>query len=141
VTTPAVPEPTKVGLALRVGLFVIIGWLSLSLLPWFMYPIAGPFVTAALSSFGAAAIANAITVRIYERGRLSDLGLGGGHGSLREFGLGAAAGIGAAITILLPPIVAGSAYFVRMPENERVQHPWASFLFVTVVLLFGSAGE
>jgi hypothetical protein len=79
----AAPPPDKFGIALRVGLFVIIGWIGLVLFAFVMEPLAGLMVTAALSTFAAAAVANAIAVRIYERGRLSDLGLGWTDRSLR----------------------------------------------------------
>jgi len=60
-------------------------------------------ITSALSAFGAAAVANAITVRIYERGRLSDLGLGWTQTSLREFLMGTGTAIlGAAVILLIP---------------------------------------
>jgi uncharacterized protein len=131
-------QPDKRGIVLRVGLFVIIGWISLVLLATALFTIAGVMVASALSTFGAAALANAITVRIYERGRLSDLGLGWKPDSLREFLIGAGAASVAAAVILLGPLAAGVANF---EANPGVEHPWASFLFVSVVLLFGAAGE
>ncbi len=131
-------SPDKVGILLRVGLFVVIGWLGVSLFPLLMLPLAGIVVTSALSVFAAAAVANAITVRVYERGRLSDLGLGWTNTSLREFLFGLAGGGGAAVVILAGPLAAGVARFDPVPG---VEHPWAGFAFVSVVLLFGAAGE
>ena len=40
--------------------------------------------------------------------------------------------------ILAGPAAAGFAHFEPSPT---VEHPWASFLFVSLVLLFGAAGE
>jgi hypothetical protein len=134
----AAPPPDKFGIALRVGLFVIIGWIGLVLFAFVMEPLAGLMVTAALSTFAAAAVANAIAVRIYERGRLSDLGLGWTDRSLREFASGAAVAAGAAVAILAGPVVTGAA---RFDPVTGVEHPWSSFVFVSVVLLFGAAGE
>ena len=88
----AAPAPDKLGILLRVGLFVILGWLGVMVFPQLMLPLAGIMVTSALSTFAAAAVANAVVVRIYERGRLSDLGLGWTNTSLREFSTGVSAG-------------------------------------------------
>ena len=134
--------PGKLGLLLRVGLFALIGWITLILSANVMAFLLGAqntfFVISALSSFCAAAVANAITVRIYERASLSDLGLGWSPTSGREFGLGVAAAFGAGVVLLAGPLALGVASFEPAPG---VEHPWASFAFVAVVLLFGAAGE
>ena len=136
--TPAAEKPTRLGILLRVGLFILIGWLGVVIFPFIIYPLAGLMVTSAMATFAAAAVANAITVRIYERGRLADLGLGWAATSKRELFIGFAAAAGAAVVILVGPVVTGFANFERSPG---VEHPWASFLFVSLVLLFGAAGE
>jgi membrane protease YdiL (CAAX protease family) len=131
-------QPDRLGLLLRVGLFVLIGWLSMTIFPILMFPLAGLMVTSALATFASAALANAIVVRVYERGRLSDLGLGWTPTSAREFFTGMAAGAGGALAILGGPLALRVAEFERVPG---VEHPWASFAFVSLVLLFGAAGE
>lgn len=135
---PDAPKLDKLGIVLRVGLFVAVAWFGMVLFPWIMLPVAGLMVAAALGTFAAAAVANAIVVRIYERGRLSDLGLGWTASSMREFFAGAGAGAGAAVLILGAPVLVLKAAFEPAPG---VQHPWASFAFVSVVLLFGAVGE
>jgi membrane protease YdiL (CAAX protease family) len=134
----AAPQPDKLGLLLRVGLFVLIGWLGIVIFPWAMLPLAGLLVTSALSTFAAAALANAIVVRIYERGRLSDLGLGWTATSARELLIGVGAGAAAAVVIVAAPLALRLAEFEPTPG---VEHPWSSFAFVSLVLLFGAAGE
>ena len=137
--TEEAKKPDLLGLILRVGLFILIGWLSLIFFGNVLFWITGSgFITSAMSVFAAACIANAITVRIYERGRLSELGLGWSTSSLREFSLGAGAGAAAACLVLLLPVVAGAASFQKVPASE---HIIASLAFVTVVLLFGAFGE
>jgi hypothetical protein len=136
-------EETKkhdfLGLLLRVGLFVLIGWLSLHFFGWALSVVTGSKVIAAtMGTFAAAALANAITVRIYERGQLSALGLGGTKTSSREFLLGLASGAGAACAVLLLPILTGAAYFVEVPAAA---HIWASVAFLLFVLLFAAFGE
>jgi len=128
----------NLGLLLRVGLFVLIGFLGREIFPIVIFPIVGLLATSALSIFVAAAVANAIVVRIYERGRLADLGLGWTPGSGREFLTGALTGAVAASLILAGPLAIGIAKFQPAPG---VDHPWASFAFVSVLLLFGAFGE
>ena len=136
------PESKKhdlLALILRVGLFVLIGWLSLQIFFVVLLWLTGStFVTAAMGVFAAASIANAITVRIYERGQLSAIGLGWGHRSSREFLLGCGSGIAAACVVLLMPVAGGVASFERVPASEHIV---ASLAFVTMVLLFGAFGE
>jgi membrane protease YdiL (CAAX protease family) len=131
-------KPDKLGIALRVGLFVLIGWMSVVMFSWVLISVAGLLVTSALSTFAAAALANAITVRIYERGRLADLGLAWNAASLREFGIGLALAAVAAVFVVGGPLATRMAQFEPAPA---VEHPVASMLFVSLVLLFGAAGE
>jgi membrane protease YdiL (CAAX protease family) len=136
------PSPDKLGVILRVSMYVLIGWLSLLLSAWLMFAIVGSrdtyFLVSALATFTAAALANAITVRIYERGRLADLGLGWTATSTREFFTGVVAAALAAMVILVGAIAAGAAHFERTAASE---HPATSELFIAVVLLFGAVGE
>jgi uncharacterized protein len=132
-------KPDFLGLILRVGLFILIGWLSLIFFGNVLFWITGsPFITSAMSVFAAACVANAITVRIYERGKLSALGLGWGPVSSREFLLGLGSGAGAGCLVLLLPVVGGAATFQKVPASE---HILASLAFVSLVLLFGAFGE
>jgi membrane protease YdiL (CAAX protease family) len=127
------------GLILRVGLFVLIGWLALNVFAILLFWVTGSrMITATMATFAAACLANAITVRIYERGQLSALGLGWAKTSSREFLLGLASGAGAALLVLFLPLSAGAAYFEKVPASE---HIWASVAFVCFVLLFGAFGE
>ena len=135
-------EPKKhdlLGLILRVGLFVLIGWLSLQIFGVILFFLTGnKVITATMATFAAAALANAITVRIYERGQLSAIGLGWRKTSSREFVLGLGSGAGAACAVLLPPISTGAAFFAKVPASE---HIWASVALVLFVLLFAAFGE
>ena len=114
----AAPKPDKIGILLRVGLFILIAWIAMILLPVLMLPLAGLLVASALTTFAAAALANAITVRVYERGRLSDLGLGWSPGAGREFLIGGAAAIAAAIIVAGGPVAAGAARFEAVPDSR-----------------------
>lgn len=124
---------------LRVGIFVL-----LALLGYFIFPVVMQFfgvpvlVLAALSTFAAAAVANAVVLRIYERAMLADIGLGWSAASRRNLLLGILGGVGAGVVVLAGPIAARVADLEPVP-NEHMQ--WPSLLFVSVVLLFGAVGE
>lgn len=129
----------KLAVALRVGVYfflALIGlWLFPQLLTWTreMY-----FVGAALSSFAAAALANAFALRIYERGHLADIGMGWTLASRRNLLIGAAGGAGAALLAILLPVAFRLSDIVRVPESP---FNWGSIFFVSIVLLFGAIGE
>jgi uncharacterized protein len=128
------------GLALRVGAFALIAALGY----FFIFPIiiafigAPIFVVSTLGTFAAAAVANAIVLRIYERGNLASIGLGWTSASRRNLSLGILGGVGAALVVILVPLVLRIADFERVPgEHFR----WPSLLFVSILLLFGAVGE
>jgi hypothetical protein len=112
--------------------------MGLLLFPVVLSP-GGILVTATLSAFAAAAVANAVVVRIYERGRLADVGLGWSPSSGREFLSGAGIGMAAAVCVVLVPLALRMASFDRDPSV--VEHRWASFTFDGLLLFFGVMGE
>jgi uncharacterized protein len=137
---PATPtqQSKNLGVLLRVGVFALIAILGYYIFPWAMIIVGSPFVIAALSTFAAAAVANAIALRIYERGQLADIGLGWTAASRRNLALGVLGGIGAGIVVLGGPILFRVADLEPAPD-QRAQ--WSSLLFVSIVLLFGAVGE
>jgi len=128
------------GLALRVGVFALIAALGY----YFVFPIiiafigAPVFVISTLGTFAAAAVANTLAVRIYERGRLSDIGLEWTAASRRNLSFGILGGIGAAMVVVVIPLLLRGAYLEPVP-NEHLR--WPSMLFVSILLLFGAVGE
>ena len=131
----------KLGVVLRVGFFVLLVILGITIFPIVINFLAGPgayLLTAALSTFAAAAVANAIPLRIYERGQLSDIGLGWSAASRRNLALGMIGGIGSALVVLIAPILVRAAELEPVPDSRT---KWGSLLLVTVVLLFGAVGE
>ncbi len=123
---------------LRVGVFALIAILGYYIFPWAMIFVGSPFVIAALSTFAAAGVANAIVLRIYERGQLADIGLGWTAASRRNLALGILGGCGAGVVVLVGPIVFLAADLE--PATDSHFH-WPSLLLVSIVLLFGSVGE
>ena len=130
----------NLGVLLRVGIFALIAILG----NYFIFPIIIAFfgvpilVVATLGTFAAAAVANSIVLRIYERGQLADIGLEWTAASRRNLAVGVLGGLGAALVVLLLPLLIRIADLVPVP-NEHFQ--WPSALFVSIVLLFGAVGE
>jgi uncharacterized protein len=108
-----------------------------NLLLWIL-PENASLVVAVFTNFAAAAVANAIALRTFERGRLSDVGLGWTAASRRNLSLGLLGGIGAALTVLLGPVVVRAADIQPAP-NEHFA--WPNLLFLSLLLLFGAIGE
>ena len=135
---PATPPTDKIGIALRVGVFVLLAILGLIVYPSVLHQLAGMLITAALGVFAAAATANTITLRIFERATLPAIGMGWSGGSSRNLALGLLGGVAAAAFVLLVPIAAGMAELQPDPRQESGLGP---LVFVSTVLLFGAIGE
>lgn len=130
-------ESGRFGLWVRVGIFAISGIVTLQiasvLLAW-----TGVYLQAAMAVFASAAVANFIALRVFERGGLSDVGVGWRPGSLRNLGLGLGGGMGSALAVTGLPVLFGLAT-VNSDPARSFQLP--SFLFVLVVMVFGAIGE
>ena len=128
------------GILLRVGVYALIAFFGY----YFVFPIIFAFlgtpvlVISTLGTFAAAAVANTLAQRIYERGSLSDIGLGWTAASRRNLSLGMLGGIGSAVVVVALPLVLRLANFEPVP-NERLR--WPSLLFVSILLLYGAVGE
>ncbi len=128
------------GVFLRVGVFALIAALGY----YFAFPLIIAFlgapvlVISTLGTFAAAAVANTIALRIYERGNLSDIGLGWTVASRRNLSLGLLGGIGAGLVVVVLPLITRLADYQAVPD-EKLR--WPSLLFVSILLLFGAVGE
>jgi membrane protease YdiL (CAAX protease family) len=133
------PVPgTRFGYLARVGVFALIAILGLTIIPVLMMPVFDYFLTAAMGTFAAAAIANTISVRIFERGQLVDIGLGWSRASRRHLAFGFVGGLAAALLASLLPLAAGEAHYETVGTGQ-VQ--WRSVFFISIILLFGAVGE
>jgi len=124
--------------ALKVGIFAVLEILGLVVFGQVLPPVVGYLPGSALSVFAAAAVANALAMRIYEQGRLADIGFAWNASSVRNLSLGLGGGILAAGVVLGGPLLTGAAAFSKVPQGEG---GWSSVLFVLVILLFGGIGE
>src|SRR4051812_49116232 len=127
----------KLGLVLRIGLYAFLAYIGL-LVFYNVLAFAGPLLAATLGTFLAAAVANAITVRIFERGRLSDMGLAWDERSPRSIAFGVCCGILAAAIFVGPALLVGVA--TVQPDSEYPAN-WSSLVFLTCLLIFGAFGE
>ena len=129
--------PTKLGALLRVVVFAFLAFAGMSLLGP-LFAETGYFLGAVLSTFAAAAIANALALRIWERAHLADLGLYWTAASRRNLAVGFVGGAGAANLVLGAPLLGSAAQLQPSPEAAPT---WGAVLFVTLLLLFGAFCE
>src|SRR5687768_6083366 len=123
----------KLGLALRIGLFSFLAYMGLQVF-FLLLGFTGPLIAGAAGTFLAAVVANAIAVRIFERGGLSTIGLGWDNTSFRSATFGVCSGILAAALFTGPVLLARAAY---IQEDPQFPASLSSFVFLTVILLFG----
>ena len=140
---PTPPEPvkssvTRLGIVLRVVFFIATAVICLQLLPWLLLNTLGVLVAGTIGLFGAGAIANLLTMRIFDRRPLADIGLGTGRGAGRNFALGLILGAGTAALMLLAPLLAGTGHLIPRPGGT---FSWATLLFYLAILVFGAVGE
>lgn len=128
----------KVGVLLRVVLFLALGYIGLRILAMVLYPIFGILIASVFGVFAAASIANALVIRIYERGNLADIGLRWNRAALRNWLFGFLGGMGAVALVVIPSLLAGLASFER---NDTESGGIGGFVFLVIVLFFGAVGE
>jgi membrane protease YdiL (CAAX protease family) len=133
------PDSKNLTIFLKVSLFVffaIAGEVIAGQLLWLMME-PRIFAVSALSVFAAAAAANALAMRIWERGNLLDVGFAWNSSSVRNLLVGLAAGIVPALVVVFAPVLEGAAEFTRTAQPIE----WGSVAFVLVMLVFGAIGE
>jgi membrane protease YdiL (CAAX protease family) len=149
IITPEVPAQERIsafGLLLRAGFFVLLIWISGTICGIILHSALDPdpqrmtLLSAALGMFIPATLASTFVVRIYERGRLEDIGMGWSPASLRQFWAGTGASAAAALLVI------GGAWVTHLASFEKIADPKAAFnlgqlIFVGVLLLFGAVGE
>ena len=121
---------------LRAGLFILFVLLGLTFFPWALLGLFGYFGGAALSTFVTGLVANLLSLSIYENLPLVDAGLRWNQSGARNLFLGIGMGMAAALIVIVGLLVTGSAQMVSAGSFSI-----GSFLFVTVLLAAGAAGE
>jgi membrane protease YdiL (CAAX protease family) len=125
-------------LTVQVGVYIVLYFVTAlvfgPLLLWF----GGYLASNAGASLLCAIAANWLTLRIYEDRPMADLGLWWSRDSRANLAWGLLGGAGSACLVLLPPLAVGAAHMTRIPDEPATA---GTILFVTVLLLAGSAGE
>jgi membrane protease YdiL (CAAX protease family) len=132
---PAGRDPLRI--SLQVGLFIFFYLLFLvatGFLVWGFGYLAG----VTLSGFLAALGANLVAMRIYEGGRLWQIGFPWNRAAARNIGLGLVGGAGSAILVMVVPLASRAAAIVPLADSAANVR---TLLYVTVMLFFGAAGE
>ncbi len=139
------PRPDRVAILLRVGIFIFLAVVCQIVFGTIVNALASSpsgqaneflFVGSVMAVFASAAIANGMSLRIYEGSRMTAVGLGWTPGARRTLFAGAGMGAIAAAAVILLPVFFG---FASLEWKSSPQ--WASLLFVSVVLIFGAFGE
>jgi membrane protease YdiL (CAAX protease family) len=125
-----------VAVLLKVGVFVFLSAAGLFLFANVLM-LFGYVVAATLSNFAAAAVANALAMRIWERGHLIGIGFMWNASGVRNLLLGLAGGMGSALIVILGPVVEGAAHFEKVPGAGD----WSNALLLMTLLVFGAIGE
>jgi len=133
------PDSKYLVVALKVVVFAFLALAGEVMFGQLFWQLMEPrlFLVAALSVFAAAAVANALALRIWERGNLLDVGFQWNSASVRNLLLGLAGGIVTAIVVIFGPVLEGAAEVTKTGQPADV----GSVVFVLVVLLFGAIGE
>ena len=138
---PASAAPSALGLGIRAGLFLlfvrvfgmVFGSLLLALLDSLL-------VASAVGLFAAASLATWLVVRVFERGRLEDVGLDWHPAARRHLISGVLGGALAGVAAVGFPVLLGMAAVERAPEPE-LAFGAGKFVLVTLMLWMGAAGE
>jgi membrane protease YdiL (CAAX protease family) len=136
--TPPADRAKVFALIQKLALFFVITVLVQETLPKLIRPMTDLLVASALTVFAAGAISNEIAARIWEKGRLSDFGLGWGPRSLRDLAIGIAGGFGAIAAIVLYSLAARFAVYESVPDQQT---NWAYVIYLAFMLLLGAVGE
>jgi membrane protease YdiL (CAAX protease family) len=133
-----VPSTSRRTVLLRFVVFLVLGFLGLRVFAWVLHPLTGLLVASVFSAFGGAAVANLLALRMYEQAHLPDIGLHWNGASARNLLLGCGAGAAAALIVAGGPLLTGWAHWAAAADSAS---GLGSFVFMTLVLLFGAVGE
>ena len=129
-------DPIRLSLqvVLYVFLYVAVAFVFGPLLAW----LGGYLVGVTVTGLAAALVTNALSLRIYEGIRLAAMGLAWTRLSARHLALGLAGGLASVVLALGLPLLAGLAHFRPASDSPG---SFGAFLFASILLFFGAAGE
>ena len=140
---PPAPNPsiatgdTTLGFVLRLGFFAFTVFLAVRyLMPsllFFGLQIAG---TIGLAIAGLAA--NTVTLAMFDRRQLVDIGLHLSRAAGKHFLFGISLGAGAAALLLIGPLLVNEGHIILRPHSEFT---WGGLLFYVITIFFAAMGE
>ena len=125
-------------LTLKVVVYVSLYFATAFVLGPLLYWLGGYIVSITATGLLAAAFSNSLCLRIYVRRGIAAIGLQSDKAALVNLGFGCLGGMGAAALVLAGPLLFHAA---RIEPDPGSPSSLPSFFFVSVLLLFGSAGE
>jgi hypothetical protein len=128
----------RLGIVLRVAFFVATVFVAVRLLTGLLYSIFGLIVAATLGLCASGLLANLLTMKIFDRRPLSDIGLQTNSASGWNFLIGLLLGGGSAALMLAAPLLAGTGHLV---PRENSTFSWPSLIFYLAALSLAAAGE
>lgn len=137
-TPPSEAKDTRLGVVLRIAFFVGTVYMAVKLLFVLLYSIFGLVVAGTIGLCITGLLANLLTMRIFDRRPLTDLGLNAGRASGINYLLGLLMGAGAAALMLLAPLIAGTGHLI---PREHSSFTWPTLVFYLFSLWFAAAGE
>ncbi len=141
---PRAPNPPipagnpPLGIVLRVGFFVATVFVAVRFLMPVLYLFFGLQIAGTIGLAVAGLAANLLTMAIFDRRPLVDIGLRVAPASALHLALGIGLGGGVAALLLLAPLLAGTGHLMPRPHSEFT---WPTLLFYLVTLFFAAAGE
>ena len=138
IRVPPTQPDTRIGVVLRVAFFVVTVLVAMFLIGPLLLNTAGLMVASTVGLATAGLLANLLTMRIFDRRPLSDIGLQVGRPSLRNFLFGIAFGGGAGAVMLLAPLIAGTGHLVT---RQNSAFTWPSLEFYLGAMLIAAIGE
>jgi membrane protease YdiL (CAAX protease family) len=138
VTLPPSPRETRIGILLRVAFFVAVVIIGLIFLNGLLLGVFGIVVAGTIGLCGTGLLANLLTMRIFDRRPLPDIGLQGGPPSAINFALGLGLGASAAAVMLLAPLLAGTGHLVPRANPDFT---WPTLITYLFALLIAATGE
>jgi membrane protease YdiL (CAAX protease family) len=131
------PPETKLSVVIRLVFFLAIALSGLITIAPFL-SFLGPVVAGTAGLCATGLLANLLTIRIFDRRPLADIGLQGTRASIINFSLGLALGGGAAALMLLAPLLAGTGHLLRSSHSQAT---WFTLMFYLFTLLVAAMGE
>jgi uncharacterized protein len=132
------PDPGKLGLLLRMVVYLLVVYIALFVLSLVFIGLLDSLISTVLVVAGAALLANLFALRIFERGRLADIGLGFHGAWLRHLGIGMGLATAAGAVTVLVPMALGLA---RWTPTQLQTVSWSGLTYTMLMLGLGVIGE